>query len=278
MKEYIAPLNDLLNEIAINEKKFRKRFFYSLALPIILALILLGVFSYQIYKARIEINEAQQTIINLTQERDKLNQEISDKNQEISDKNQEISDQEKLLSELTENKKSLSQSVEVIESRLKKNLNWKKTDVLVKNQTKIRDSQFAVERIKDLFKTHSKEINLDIFIKYDWKKRDREVIRNLLRKCVLLNTAHNEDTYGSTVPTNKISFGKTTTLSEVKLIAYLFIWAGLDIKKIEPLSYKSHRIEISGENGLNDFESVTLEQIDNAKSLDEIITLNSMQQ
>ena len=111
MKENVELLDKLLEEISIKEKKSRKRFYYSLALPIAIAIILLAVFTYK-------INEAKRTI-------DNLNQEIEKRNQEIETKNAEISDIELQIG-------ILNKAYTDIESKFSQNFDWSENDVLMR--------------------------------------------------------------------------------------------------------------------------------------------------
>jgi cell division protein FtsL len=250
MKENIEPLDKLLEEISIKERKSRRRFYYSLILPIAIATILLIVFTYK-------INEARKTI-------DSLNQEIEKHNHEIENKNVQISDIELQI-------ETLNKAYTDIESKFSQNFDWSENDVLIKDSSKIRDSKLAVDKIQSLFKASREEINLEIVVRYNVKRVDNGKVENILKKCGLRNVYFFATEFYNPTPTNTISFGKKVSVSEIKLIALVLIWAGLDIKKIDryPSSLgnrRIHSIEISGDNSLIDSESITIEQIMKATS------------
>lgn len=265
MDENREPLDSLLEEITVKEKKFKRRFYYSLALPTIIALVLIVVFSNQ-------INEARKEISALNREKDTLANTIVELDSTIAD-------QKKRLGTLEEQITNLTDAQAALVLKLVQRLNWKKTDVLGNDATKIENSQKAVEEIKNLFKTHIKEINKEkLVITYFVKRLDNNKVENVIDKCAIKQRYFNPDKFKSPTPTNKISFGNKITLSEVKLIAYMLFWAGLDIKKLEELPNKpinSRAVIISGDDDLRDSEPITLETIVKATSLEEIVTPSS---
>ena len=239
MPEAIEPLQDLLDDVSSWERRQRRRFYISLAIPITLAFLLLAFVA-------VKTNDLQNKV-------DQLNKEIQEKTDAAAQLQSKIDSTLKIFDE--------------VGFTFDKNFAWELDEKQDKSEDAVRESKLANTKIIERLTSH--EIDVNTAIRYYSRRSDSERVVRSLKKCAFRDFYLFNGSFDDPTPTNTIYFSKDVNIEDVKIVAYALIRAGLKVKQIKPYTayaqkQKSGSIEIAGIPGNESNNALSVQYIADA--------------